>query len=184
MQKKWRSKINNKDISIICSTCMGGVIYHNLGMEFLSPTINLYMSNLDFVKFACNLKEYCSADLEFYKSEHPFPVAHLKDITIYFNHSKSDAEAANDWNRRKQRINYDNLYLIFYYREGYTLEQIREIEAAQCKKVAVLTHKPLDLEYAVYIKGNGNPTQNFLEKDRFGIMSFEKEWDFVSWLNG
>ena len=152
-------------------------------MEFLSPTINLYMSNLDFIKFACNLQEYCASDLVFIETEHPFPVAQLKDITIFFNHSKTPEDAETDWIRRKQRINYDNLYLIFYYREGYSLEEIRAIEAAPCKKVAVLTHKPLDLDYAVYIKGNGDPEQNFLEKDKFGIRTFEKEWDFVTWLN-
>ena len=34
------------------------------------------------------------------------------------------------------------------------------------------------------MKGNGDPEQNFLEEDKYGIRSFEKEWDFVSWLNG
>ena len=55
------------------------------------------------------------------------------------------------------------------------MEQIREIEKAHCKRVAVLTHKPLGLAYEVYMKGNGESTQNFLEKDKFGIRSFEKE---------
>ena len=107
----------------------------------------------------------------------------LDDITLYFNHSKTKEDAERDWNRRKERINYDNLYLIFYYREGYTTEQIREIEKAPCKKVAVLTHKPLGLDYEVYMVGNKDPEQNFLEKDKYGIHTFEKEWDFVSWLN-
>lgn len=31
---------------------------------------------------------------------------------------------------------------------------------------------------------DGSTKQNFLEKDIFGIMPIEKEWDFVSWLNG
>ena len=180
----WQKRIKNKDFSIVCSTCVGGVLYHDLGMQFLSPTINMFMSNLDFIKFACDLKYYCSLDLRFIESDYVFPVAMLGDIQLNFNHHNNAEEASFDWNRRKERINFDNLYLIFYYREGYSLEQIREIEKAPCKRVAVLTHKPLPLDYAVYIKGNGTTTQNFLEKDRFGIMSIEKEWDFVSWLNG
>ena len=107
----------------------------------------------------------------------------LGDITLDFNHSKTKEDAERDWNRRKERINYDNLYLIFYYREGYTVEQIRKIEKVPCKKAVVLTYKPLGLDYEVYMVGNGDPKQNFLEQDKFGIRSFEKELDFVSWLN-
>ena len=179
----WQKRLKNKEFSIVCSNC-AGVLYHDLGMQFLSPTINMFMSNLDFIKFACDLKYYCSLDLRFIESDYDFPVVMLGDIQLNFNHHKTEEEATYDWNRRKEWINYDNLYLIFYYREGYTMEQIKEIEKASCKRVAVLSYKPLPLNYAVYIKGNGTTTQNFLEKDRFGIMSIEKEWDFVSWLNG
>ncbi len=182
-RKYWRKRLKNKDFSIICSTCVGGVIYNDLGMQFLSPTINMYMNNLDFIKFACNLKHYCSQKLNFIDTDESFPVAMCDDIRLNFNHSKTAQDAQKDWDRRKVRINYDNLYLIFYYREGYELDQIREIEKAPCKRVAVLTHKPLGLDYEVYMKGNGDPEQNFLEKDKFGIRNIEKEWDFVSWLN-
>ena len=49
-----------------------------------------------------------------------------------------------------------------------------------------MTAKPLDLEYAYFIKeakGRAN-SESFLDKDKYGIRTFEKEWDFVSWLNG
>lgn len=183
-QEIWRKKLKNKDFSIICSTCVGGVIYHDLGLQFLSPTINMFMSNLDFIKFACNLKQYLSMELSFIETDEIFPVAMLGDIRLNFNHHTTPEEAAYDWNRRKQRINYDNLFFIFYYREGYSIDEIRKIEKAKCKRYAIITHKPLGLPYEVYIKGNGSPHQNFLEKDKFGIKSIEKEWDFVSWLNG
>ena len=143
----------------------------------------MYINNLEFIRFACNLKYYCSLDLRFIETDKTFPVAMLGDITLDFNHSKTKEDAERDWNRRKERINYDNLYLIFYYREGYTVEQIRKIEKVPCKKAVVLTYKPLGLDYEVYMVGNGDPKQNFLEQDKFGIRSFEKEWDFVSWLN-
>lgn len=183
-RKAWKNDIKNKDVSIICSTCIGGVIYHDLGLKFLSPTINMYMHNLDFIKFACNLKHYCSLKLSFIETDESFPVAMCGDIRLNFNHSKTAEEAESNWERRKQRINHDNLFLIFYYRDGFTVEQIREIEKADCKGKAVLTHKPLGLNYEVYMHGNGDPEQNFLEEDMYGIRSFEKEWDFVSWLNG
>ena len=182
--KKWKQRLTNKDFSIVCSTCIGGHIYHDLGMKFLSPTINMFIKNPDFIKFACNLKYYMSQELRFIETDKGFPVAMLGDIELNFNHASTNEEAAENWKRRKERINYDNLYFIFYYREGMTLEQIREIEKASCKRVALITYKPLELPYAVYMKGDGSTKQNFLEKDIFGIMTIEKEWDFVSWLNG
>ena len=39
-----RLRLKNKDFSILAPTCIGGVISHRLGLKFLSPTINLYMS--------------------------------------------------------------------------------------------------------------------------------------------
>lgn len=47
----YKNNIKNKDFTIFSSNCTGGVLYHDLGLEFLSPTINLYMNCEDFIKF-------------------------------------------------------------------------------------------------------------------------------------
>ena len=185
LEKDLRSRLTAQNFSIICSNCIGGTIYNRLGLQFLSPTINMYFTQKDFIKFAVNLKHYIDLELQFIESDKPFPVEVLDDVTLYFNHSKSAKEAAEDWNRRKARIHYDNIYIIFYYRNYLSLEEIREIEKADRKKVIVLTGKPIDLEYAYYIeeeKGRPN-SEFFLDKDKYGIRTFEKKWDFVSWLN-
>lgn len=31
-------RLKNKDFSILTNHCMGGIIYHDLGLKFLSPT--------------------------------------------------------------------------------------------------------------------------------------------------
>ena len=161
LSSKWIKRNKNKNFSIICNSCVGGVIYHDLGLEFLSPTINMYLNPLDLIRFASNLKYYCSLDLQFIETDEPHPVAMLDDITLYFNHSKTEDDAERDWNRRKKRINYENLYLILFYWDGYTIEQIREIEKVPCKKAVVLTYKPLGLDYEVYMVGNGDPKKTF-----------------------
>ena len=186
LKREWRKRLKNKDFSIICSSCIGGVIYNRLGLQFLSPTINMFFTQRDFIRFAVDLKHYISQDLVFIETDKPYPVAMLDDVTLYFNHSSSREEAANDWNRRKKRINYDNLYLIFYYREGYSMDEIREIEKAKCVRKIMLTSTPVDLPYAYFIKENEGSvnSESFLDKDNFGIHTFEKQWDFVSWLNG
>ncbi len=163
-----------------------GVIYHRLGKQFLSPTINLWMHQRDFIKFATNLAYYISLELEFVDTEYDYPVGKLDDILIYFNHSNDKEEASADWNKRKKRINYNNLYLIMYEREGLSQEELLPLEKVQCKNKIVLTDNPNNkLEYAFYIKPNmkrANGAQ-FLDKDVLGIRTFEKKFDFVTWLN-
>ena len=46
-----RKRLKNHDFTLLAPTCIAGVMYHELGMPFLSPTINLWMYDKDFVKF-------------------------------------------------------------------------------------------------------------------------------------
>lgn len=69
---------------------LGGVIFHELGLKFMSPTINLWMKPKDFIKYCSNLKHYSQCKLEFLDSSlylsasEKYPVACLDDIIIYF----------------------------------------------------------------------------------------------------
>ena len=44
----------DSEFTIISSNCIGGVIYSDLHRKFLSPTINLFFSAKDFLKFVFN----------------------------------------------------------------------------------------------------------------------------------
>ena len=50
--------LNNRSVSIISNNCIAGIIYHDCGLQFLSPTINLWFSHEDFFRFSANLKAY------------------------------------------------------------------------------------------------------------------------------
>ena len=180
-----RYRLRNHDFSIICSNCAGGVISHRLGKAFRSPTVNLWMRQRDFLKLAADLKSYMSYDLEFVDSEYDYPVAWLHDVLIYFNHSKSAAEAATDWNRRKTRINYENLFLLMYDRENLTLAELREIEKIPCRGKVVFSDKERpELDYVVTMKPTDRPMgAQCMDKNWLGIRSFERQFDFVKWLN-
>ena len=54
--KRKKAKLINNDVTILCSDCIGGVIYNDFNMRFNSPTINLYIKPSDFVKFCEKLK--------------------------------------------------------------------------------------------------------------------------------
>lgn len=183
-EKKLRSRLKNDKFSIICSNCIGGVIYKRLGKQFLSPTINLWMSQQDLLKFVADLKGYLAKDLEFVENKYDYPVARLGDIMIYFNHSKSEQDAQSDWNRRKYRVNYENLFVIMYDR-GISENEIRKLEHIDCRNKIVLSeYSHPEIEYALTIKvADRENGRQCMDRDWLGRRTFEKQFDFVSWLN-
>ena len=55
--KKFRRQNKNTDFTIISQNCIGGVIYANLGLEFRTPTINMFIEDENFVKdYVKNIK--------------------------------------------------------------------------------------------------------------------------------
>src|SRR5574344_976068 len=107
-----RKRLKNSDFTILAPTCIAGVMYHELGRQFLSPTINLWMYDKDFLKFVHDIRGYLSHDLRFVHGIDETPTAYLNDILIHFNHYHSDEEAKQKWDERKVRVNYDNLFII------------------------------------------------------------------------
>lgn len=109
-----RNKVKKEGFTIISNTCIGGVICHDLGKPFLSPTVNIYIRPKDFVKFCMNIKYYMEIPLVEvpYDEEIGYPVAILDDIALYCKHFKDFHEVDDAWNRRKKRINWDNIYII------------------------------------------------------------------------
>lgn len=184
-----RARLRNDDFSILCSNCIGGIIYHRLGKRFLSPTVNMWMHQGDFLRFISDLPGYLAQELTFIDSKYPYPVAELsigaETITLYFNHSLSREEAQRDWTRRKERIRYNNLYIIMYDRDGITKEDIMRLQDIPCRNKAVISENTYpDIPYVITMQGNNRPNgPQCLDKDWLGLRSFEKKFDFVRWLN-
>lgn len=67
-----RLRLRNRDFSLISNNCIAGIIYHDLGLPFRTPTINLFFENDDFFRFADNLEYYLTAGSRRYiKQEFP-----------------------------------------------------------------------------------------------------------------
>ena len=182
-----QEKNKNTNFTILSSNCAAGIIYNRLGMKFLTPTINMWFKQGDFIKFCTNLQHYLDTDLEFVESsEYNFPVAKLDDIYLYFNHSKAKEEAEESWNKRKKRINYDNLYILMYDRGNLSKDEYLKLNQINCKNKVVFTaNKDFDLDFAYYIKPNLDKVNgdSYLDRDEMTLTTLEKEWDFVKWLN-
>lgn len=113
-----KRKLKTKDFTIISQNCIGGVIYHDLGLKFNSPTINTYIKAPDFIKFISNLEYYLSLDLIVFWDE-KYPIGRLDDIYIHFMHYNSCTEAIDSWNRRKQRVNLKKILVLCTDRDGF-----------------------------------------------------------------
>lgn len=124
--QKRRAKLKNHSFSIISNTCVGGVMTHNVGEQFRSPTVNLIIFEKDFLQFCLHLKEYADCPMEQPTEEEQkqymqldYPVAILRgapaglpDVTLYLVHYHSVEEARAKWEPRYRRINYDDLYIV------------------------------------------------------------------------
>ena len=51
-------------------------MYHKLGKQFMSPTINLWMFDEDFYKFVQNMDYYLSQSLQFVEGIDATPTAY------------------------------------------------------------------------------------------------------------
>lgn len=109
-----KQKLHKENFTIISNTCIGGVICHDLGLQFRSPTINIYIRPTDFVKFCENLHEYLDMPLRElpYDARIGYPVAALGDILLYCKHYHSFEETSAAWEKRKKRIQWEQMYFI------------------------------------------------------------------------
>ena len=181
---KARKRLKNDNFSILCSNCIGGTIYNRLGKQFLSPTINLWFYQKDFLRFIQNIHYYLSLDLKFIETERNYPVAVLDDIYIFFLHYTTNEEAELAWNRRKKRINFDNLYIIMYDRDGMDEKDYDNFSQLQSKNKIILSdHDNKSYPFILKLTSKSNDDGVFLEKDKCGIRTFERQWDYVDWLN-
>lgn len=118
--------------TIICPNCWGGLTYSALGLEFGSPFINMFLDHDDYLKLLKNLEYYMECPLVFEEMRndlgtHEYPVAKCGDILLYFNHYYSFEEANSSWNRRKERINMDNIFVMFYDESAERIEEFLKL---------------------------------------------------------
>lgn len=160
---KLKNKITNKDISIISNNCIGGVLYHDLGIRFNSPTINTLIYGNEFVYFANNLKYYISINLVLHDNTN-YPIGILKsdnpnlpDIYIHFLHDNDFEIAKQNWNRRKQRVNYNNLIIIYEHFNKTSTSVLQDYNSINCDKKIAFTHKKFkNIPCSFYVKACKN----------------------------
>lgn len=188
--RKFRQRNDVKQCSIISSNCIGGILAHDLGLRFDSPTINLWFDAQSFIKYVENIEYYARCNPGYWSLDQDkgYPIGKLDEgIEIHFQHYRTVNEAEEKWRLRSQRIDFDNLYVICTDRDGMTLELLKRFLKLPYKKIIYVGHKEMILtKECIYIPGFENEKQ--LPDltgwaDYGGYRYYEKYFDIIGWLN-
>ena len=187
-QKLLRANLQNKEpISILSSNCLGGLIYHELGMQFQSPTVNIRFSSKDFVKFVLNIDHYLSSEFVKKETEETYPVALLDDITVHFVHYHQFEDAVATWKKRCKRINWNNLFIILNDCDGIDEDDITALDNSNYSNILLFSAKERPgHRCAFYLPRfrNEQCVGNLMKKDFLtGELNAMKDFDFVAWFN-
>lgn len=187
-RKNMRAALTNTTPTFLCPNCIGGILFHDLGLQFQSPTVNLMMFQTDFAKFVLNLDHYLAQELAFFQHpDYSFPCARLGDITIHFTHYHTEEEAAQKWAERSARIDRDNLFVFLEERDGLTREDMLQLGRIHARGLVIFTANAYpDIPYALQIPkyASDGEVGNVLAKSYLDdSREYEKYFDFVKWFN-
>ena len=183
-------RIKNKDITIISNNCWGGVFYRDNNLKYLSPTLGMFFVSEDYIKFIYNLKHYLNQDVCFINMEESKHKDYLKkikysgligkieDVEICFLHYKTEEEAKDKWNRRKERINWDRIIFKFNDQNMCTYKELKAFNDFEAKNKICFTAKKYDDIDSIQIKKYEK--FDYVIDD---IKSYKKYFNMYNYLN-
>ncbi len=151
--KKYRL-LQRSHLSIFSVNCFGGFISHLLGLPFQSPFINMFLNARDYLRFLREPQAYMAKNLVLKEMQwnanlkFNYPVVKLGDIKLNMNHYRSFDEVVKSWERRKARINWDNLFVTMHTEDEKILQ---EFDSLPYEKKACFVSFKSDLPSAWYI---------------------------------
>lgn len=159
-------KLRRSKLSIVSQNCWGGLIYHSFGLQFLSPTINLYIHERDFLKLLDDLRAHFDDELRFYSTgvdestQNEYPIFSLGNIKLHMMHYDYEQSARRKWEDRRLRINWYNLLIMMYTENPRILAAFDRLPFA--KKVCFVPFES-DADCAFYIPPELVRKRNFFE---------------------
>ena len=196
-EKNMQKRLKYDKFSLITQICIGGIMYHMLGVQFQSPTVDLWFTGEDYIKLVENPRKYIQdlepfPIMEDYKEEGklPYPVIGVGDIKLYCMHYTSCEEAIEAWKRRRERVDYNKLMAIATeWDMGYDKDLIARFLALPYPKV-LFTKSKMEDENTVFCTEKAwnerAKTINvpLLTCYKHGYKRcFEEVFDVVDWIN-
>lgn len=188
-----RRRLKNKTVTIVCNNCIGGVIYHNLGLQFTSPTINLSIHGQDYLEFVKHFKYYQSCPLKEMKTDKNYPVGIIvpkddehREVVVHFQHYDSFEQACKKWTERYQRVNWNNILFVWeFYDSIYDEKLLHDFDRLDVQKVEI-THRHipnLKNQSVVSCYDNDKPFAKILAYSGLSGKRYLEEVDYVSKIN-
>jgi len=164
-----RKRLNGggNSFTIISNNCWAGHVYRYFGLPYNTPTVGIYFFADDYIRFVSSLHEYLNKDLKMISLKESIhyqeimsgrhdrsntPIGRIGDVEIVFLHYKTDDEALTKWNRRKSRMNMDNLIVKMSEMNGCTLEHLKAFDRLPFDKKFVFTTKDYGLDTQIIFK--------------------------------
>ena len=191
---KKKKDVENQRPTIISNDCFAGIVYHNLGLKFYSPTINLFLSKEDFITFVNNLKGFLQSEIkEAQRNARNYPIGELeynsKKIKLHFLHYKTFDEAIKKWDQRKNRIDYSNILIVLTVAKGLTAQDVVDFKNIPFENKLLITDDKSEytedfiIEHKIFRKKNYKSGEFLRFKAPFFYRRHMDDIDYVSFIN-
>lgn len=163
-------KLRRSQLSILSMNCFAGLLYNRFGLPFLSPTVNMFTTDKDFLKFLKNPQKNVEAKLKLLRTARndalkiDYPVFKIGDVEWEMNHYGDANIAKQKWKERGGRINWFNLLVTMYTENPEILAEFDELPYA--KKICLVPFQS-ELDSAYYI----DPVKYNVGKDFWRIVN-------------
>ena len=152
-------ELKESNISILSNYCLGGLVYKQLGLRALSPTINMFCAGKDYLEFLENYEYYLDCEMEEYINwnyvdgtigrERFMEKGILGNRVVWnFNHYIDAKIAIDKWNQRKVRFNKNNVAAIMIIQCDEDAYRFSELNIE--KKIGIY-YKDLNLKDIIFL---------------------------------
>lgn len=98
-------------ISIISDDCWAGQYYRTLNLQYLTPTVGLFIEAGSYISFLSHIQNGNAFNLKFIPSDQSYPVAVTPYATLHFLHYQTEEQAREAFLRRAERIKWSRLFV-------------------------------------------------------------------------
>lgn len=187
INRRYRKRLKNTNVTLITSNCAGGIIYHWLGLKFNSPFINLWLTNDDYIRALENFDDFINTPILECKTENvDYPVGiGWGGIKIYFMHYDTFENAYSKWKERIKRIHRENMCVRFTNWSGdeSILERFDKLPFKN--KIIFVNKNYTEYKSSIYLPGfekKSGVGQIWKTKNIVGKRYID-QFDFVEYLN-
>ncbi len=190
--------IKRNKISIVSNNCWGGILCNTLSMEYLSPFKNISFSDKDYIRLLGNLEHYLSVD-PIWKGEtqldvnsnREVPMLELDDILIKCNHDPSAEIAIANWIRRRNKFNWNNIFVEMYTESPDVEKEFGRVSAQYHHRICFVPYEsseeysmrlplmPGQTKFYETVNGNAGTGKNGLTYDILQLLTKNKKYRMV-----